>query len=102
MIFKNTALDPFESLGLEPSAGEAEIRQRYLEKVKAHPPDRDPEGFKVIQSAYEKLRDDTSRLSTLLFDPHILDPETLEKSLLEGSRRNRIPLLDILRAGRKK
>ncbi|HBN08994.1 MAG TPA: hypothetical protein DD435_10225 [Cyanobacteria bacterium UBA8530] len=101
MNFEPVQFDPFDVLGLEPSAGEEEIRQRYLEKVKAHPPDRDPEGFKSIQRAYEKLKDAPSRLSTILFDPYFLDPETFKRYFSEGYQRNRIPLLDILRSARK-
>ena len=33
------------ALGLSPSAAGEEIRQRYLELVRAHPPSRDPERF---------------------------------------------------------
>jgi curved DNA-binding protein CbpA len=101
MISEKVAFDPFDVLGLDPSAGEEEIRQRYLEKVKAHPPDRDPEGFKSIQEAYEKVKDTPSRLSTILFEPYFLDPETFVRSFSEGCQRNRVPLLDILRSARK-
>ena len=47
--------DPFEVLGLTPDAGETEIRQRYLELVRAFPPDRAPERFAAIHAAYAGL-----------------------------------------------
>ncbi len=45
--------DPYEVLGLTPDAGETEIRQRYLELVRAFPPDQAPERFAAIHAAYE-------------------------------------------------
>ncbi len=61
--------DPHEQLGLPHSAGETEIRQRYLELVRQFPPDRAPERFAEIRAAYDALRDPTRRLEVRLFDP---------------------------------
>ncbi len=52
--------DPFEVLGLSIHANEAEIRLRYLELVRENPPDRDPERFREIQSAYDAAKDPSS------------------------------------------
>ena len=54
-------------LGLSPSAAQEEIRQRYLELVRAHPPSRDPERFQRISAAYEALKDERSRVETTIF-----------------------------------
>ena len=54
-------------LGLSPGAGTDEIRRRYLELVRAHPPGRDPERFQRIAAAYEALGDDRSRVETAIF-----------------------------------
>jgi curved DNA-binding protein CbpA len=59
--------DPYEVLGLTPDAGETEVRQRYLELVRAFPPDRAPEKFAVVHAAYESLRDPADRLHAQLF-----------------------------------
>jgi curved DNA-binding protein CbpA len=59
--------DPYEVLGLAPEAGESEIRQRYLELVRAFPPERAPERFAVVHEAYEALRDPARRLQAQLF-----------------------------------
>jgi curved DNA-binding protein CbpA len=61
--------DPYETLGLGPDAGEAEIRRRYLELVREFPPDRAPERFTEIHAAYEALRDPARRLHVQLFHP---------------------------------
>ncbi len=54
-------------LGLSPSATGEEIRRRYLELVRAHPPGEEPERFQRITAAYEALKDDRARVRTALF-----------------------------------
>ena len=54
---------PYEVLGLDPSAGEADVRAACLRLAKKHHPDKNPGDkasewiFKQVQSAYETLRD---------------------------------------------
>ena len=55
------------TLDLAPDASQEEIRQRYLELTRRHPPSRDPERFGRIAAAYEALQDDRSRVRTALF-----------------------------------
>lgn len=59
--------NPYKTLGVERSASEAEIKQAYFALVRQHPPERDPEGFKRIRAAYEKLRAGGERAGTDLF-----------------------------------
>ena len=54
-------------LGLPPSATQEEIRQRYLELIRAHPPGREPERFQQITAAYEALKDARTRVETAIF-----------------------------------
>lgn len=44
-------------LGLEPSGAleKAELRRAYLQAIKKHKPEVDPEGFKAVRQAYELL-----------------------------------------------
>lgn len=51
-------------LGLPLSASQEEIRQRYLQLTRAHPPGRDPERFQQISAAYEALKDERTRIET--------------------------------------
>lgn len=60
--------DPYEVLELPPAADESQIRQRYLELVRAHPPDREPERFAEVHAAYEALRDPSKRLMNQIFN----------------------------------
>ena len=55
------------TLGLAPNASQAEIRRRYLDLVRGHPPSRDPDRFGRIAAAYEALQDDRSRVRTAIF-----------------------------------
>jgi curved DNA-binding protein CbpA len=59
--------NPYKVLGVERTATEAEIKQAYFALVRAHPPERDPDGFKRIRAAYEKLRAGGERAQTDLF-----------------------------------
>ena len=55
--------DPYEVLGLDRGATEADVRAAYLRLVKKHHPDKNPGDkasewiFKEVQSAYDTLRD---------------------------------------------
>jgi DnaJ-class molecular chaperone len=60
-------IDPYQTLGISPQADEKEIRNRYLELVREFPPDRAPERFASIRTAYEQLRDPAVRVRSLLF-----------------------------------
>jgi curved DNA-binding protein CbpA len=64
--------DPREILGVPPDAGDERIRDAYLQKVKEHPPDREPATFERIRDAYEALRDPRRRARHMLLsaDPH--------------------------------
>ena len=54
-------------LGLPHSASDADIRHRYLELVRRHAPERDPERFQKVTEAYEALRDRRRRIQSMLF-----------------------------------
>jgi len=64
---------PYEVLELAPGCTEAQVRQKYLELVRLHPPDRDPQGFAAIRGAYDALRDPETLLETQLFEGKCLD-----------------------------
>jgi curved DNA-binding protein CbpA len=67
MINPHHSEDPYKTLGLEKGATETEIKQAYFAKVREHSPERDPESFKRIRAAYEKLRSSAERAETDLF-----------------------------------
>lgn len=65
--------DPFSVLGIKADASEAEVRQRYLELVREFSPDRAPERFAEIRSAYDQIRDPVARLEAQLFQASTQD-----------------------------
>ena len=60
-------LTPYLILGLAADSSGDEIRRRYLQLVREHPPGRDPERFQQIAQAYESLKDERTRVKTALF-----------------------------------
>ena len=48
--------DPYAVLGLLRGASPREIKRAYFDLVREYPPEEQPESFKRIRAAYEKLR----------------------------------------------
>src|SRR3989442_11422079 len=59
--------DPYGVLGLDRQASEAEIKRAYFQLVRQFPPERQPEKFRDIRTAYEQLRDPEHRARIDLF-----------------------------------
>jgi curved DNA-binding protein CbpA len=78
--------DPYEVLGIARTATATELKQAYFALVRAHPPERDPEMFKQVRAAYERLRDPAIRIET--------DMLLLER-WPTPTRRRRAPKLDL-------
>ncbi|MDI3547382.1 MAG: hypothetical protein PWR10_1034 [Halanaerobiales bacterium] len=51
----------YRILGTNSNASDELIKERYLEKVRAFPPEKDPEEFKRIRKAYDTLKDPFKR-----------------------------------------
>ncbi len=84
--------DPLLILGVSASAGSDEIRRRYLELVRRHSPDRDPERFAEIRAAYDELSDPVHQLQKLLFDVESVDSiDRVIVDLRARLRQRRIP-----------
>jgi len=82
----NTLSDPYRVLDISPSAGQDEIRGAYLKLLRSHPPEKDPEKFKEIRAAYDKLKDEKTRIRTAVLHmdltgplPRPLFPEAAQK-----------------------
>jgi DnaJ-class molecular chaperone len=89
--------DPYQVLGLEPGSDDARIRRRYLDLVRQHPPEREPQRFATIREAYDQLRDPARRLRSRLFPDRSI--ETIDAILAEVERRvrgARIPVKTLL------
>lgn len=66
-----TSSDPYAVLGLVRGASPREIKRAYFDLVRQYPPEEQPDTFKLIRAAYEKLRTAEARAETdlLLFQP---------------------------------
>src|SRR6056297_1174450 len=70
--------DPFVVLGVIGEASEEEIRKRYLELIRLHPPDREPERFRQIHEAYQRISDPVRLARSLLdIDQDPPDPKSV-------------------------
>lgn len=58
---------PFDILGVAADAGDEAIKKAYLQRVKEHPPEREPERFQAIRTAYELIATDKQRRMYHLF-----------------------------------
>ena len=83
-------LTPYLILGLAPDASGGDIRRRYLQLVREHPPGREPERFQKITAAYESLKDERTRVRTALFGAtHYADMEEALMDLVRARTEER-------------
>lgn len=59
--------DPYVVLGVERGAELREIKRAYFALVREYPPETQPEAFKTVRGAYEKLRTADTKAETDLF-----------------------------------
>ncbi len=71
-------------LGVGAGATDEELRAAYLDCVRRHPPDRDPDVFEQIRDAYKHLSDPWQRASLILSAGP--DPTTRLSTLLDGAK----------------
>jgi curved DNA-binding protein CbpA len=90
--------DPYEVLELPRHAGEGEIRKRYLELVRAFPPEQAPERFAAVHAAYQALRDPAARLEAQLFGLELTSDslEALAEDVRQRLRQVRPPVETLL------
>jgi curved DNA-binding protein CbpA len=62
-----TSADPYAVLGLVRGASPHEIKRAYFELVREYPPEENPDTFKIIRAAYERLRQPDVKAETDLF-----------------------------------
>lgn len=59
--------NPFIVLDVAETADDDAIKKAYLQQVREHPPERDPERFQAIRAAYETIKTRGDRLRYRLF-----------------------------------
>ena len=98
-------LADYLTLGLEPGATDDDIRKRYLELVKTHPPEHDPQRFQDITQAYERIKDQRSRIHHRIFGAReCVDVEASLAYLVRAfaPKRRRAGLQELIQAVRKR
>lgn len=94
--------DPYSILGLATDCSDDCIRRRYLELIRTHTPDRDPERFALVRGAYDKLRDPITRLEYRLFRAGEEDSiEALLADTRAATPMRRATVEELLALGRK-
>ena len=74
---------PYQILCVIADAGDATIKQAYLQQVKINPPDRDAEKFQQIHDAYTAIKDHKSRVSHELFTLPQVDFDALLDEIMQ-------------------
>ncbi len=59
-----STVDPYEVIGVAPTASQEQITQAYFARVRESPPERDPAGFKRLRAAYDRVKTPEKRLET--------------------------------------
>ncbi len=75
------SVNPFVILGITDDADDKTINQAYLSKVRASPPDRDPQKFQAIHQAYLAIKDKRARLAHALFHIPEIDSNSIAQAL---------------------
>jgi len=76
--------DPYVVLGVHRNASPREIKRVYFDLVREYPPEEQPDTFKLVRAAYEKLRNADVKAETDLFlfqPPYAWEPRKRRKSL---------------------
>jgi len=62
--------NPYRLLGIDERSDDDEaVRRAYAEGVRRAPPERDPDAFRRLREAYDRLVDHRARLRFRLFEP---------------------------------
>lgn len=85
-------MNPYLVLGVAPSADDAAIRHAYLAAVRESPPDTHPTRFQAVSTAYERIKDEPSRLRYLLFNQECPGDSPLDSALRFARLRPPAPL----------
>jgi len=89
--------NPFILLGVSETADDETIKKAYLQQVRQHPPEREPEQFQAIRLAFEAIKTQRDRLRYRLFQLETPDMEALMETALHGGTSKRPTAQQFLR-----
>ncbi len=67
MNTKNPMINPFDVLGVDEAASDADVKKAYFQMVRQFTPEKHAERFKQIREAYDLLKDPSHRLEAEVF-----------------------------------
>lgn len=82
-------MDPYKRLALPASVDDDQVKAAYLSKVKQFMPERYPQEFQQIQSAYQLLKDQAARVKYQLLNTPTFDPQLILSHCLPSQNRQR-------------
>ncbi|MEI6080684.1 MAG: DnaJ domain-containing protein [bacterium] len=75
--------DPFKALGIDRTKyTEAELKQTYLELIRKYTPEKRPEKFEEVRSAYNIIKNARSPYDVLAVSPVEMTESTMSKEQL--------------------
>ncbi|HHD64581.1 MAG TPA: hypothetical protein ENK96_09525 [Desulfobulbaceae bacterium] len=80
---------PFEILNIPGDSGDDAVKKGYLAMVKQFPPERFPDEFQRICSAYEMVKTEKNRLKYALFDAGVPDVDELIRDIKDDAQGDR-------------
>ncbi|TYT73987.1 DnaJ domain-containing protein [Desulfobotulus mexicanus] len=95
----------YRILGVTESASDQEIRKAYLEKIREHTPEKDPDRFRIFSESYDSIKDQRSRIHNRLFGSYKFRDGDMGLDFITGEislERRRPTLKEILAAERGK
>ena len=86
-------MSPYHALGIRFPSSDAEVRDAYLRLVRDHPPERNPERFRIIQEAYSRIQTEEKRLDHAVLGgiTGASNAPSLEQALLDHCRHGANP-----------
>ena len=90
--------NPFILLGIPETADDEAIKKAYLQQVRQHPPEREPEQFQAIRLAFEAIKTHRDRLRYRLFQLETPEVEALVETALRTGTGKRPTAPQFLRA----
>ena len=67
MDTKNSMMNPFDVLGVDETAADADVKKAYFQMVRQFTPEKHTEQFKRIREAYDLLKDPSRRIEAEVF-----------------------------------
>ncbi len=82
---------PYDILEVSETSSNSEIKKAYLTKVRQFPPERFPEMFQQVRTAFELIQSEDDRLSYAMFHCQMPEPREIAAIILERTSKRTLP-----------